>query len=81
MTSLKGEWEEMKLNEIEIVMECKASVPYKPHSGVWALSEGQWEAIKRKLSVETSLCVRLLQLQVREWARRRGDWGQRYQLG
>lgn len=38
----------MKLDEIGIGigMECQASGPYKSLSGVWALSERQWESIK-----------------------------------
>lgn len=38
----------MELDELGtgIGVECQASVPYESLSGVWALSEGQWEAIK-----------------------------------
>lgn len=32
----------MELDEIEIGVECKASLPCKPNSGFWALSECQW---------------------------------------
>lgn len=39
----------MELDELGtgIGVECQASGPYESLSGVWALSEGQWEAIKR----------------------------------
>lgn len=33
-------------------MKWKASMPFKANSGVGVLSEGQWKAIKRKLSVK-----------------------------